>query len=278
MAHRFSVKWLKILAGYVLILPCLLLFCVKSQAISISQGYKTADKGLQTNMIAALGSESSDTNPIVERASESNRSKVVGIVTTLDASLLTLTSSEAKVHVATSGDALTYVADLNGSIKKGDFITISPISGVGMKASDTDTIIVGIALEAFNADTATPQQVSTTDGSGRTVLLNKIKVSVEPHDRGLDSAKDKPFLVLFGQSVTGKSVTQTQVMVALLIFFLLLVVEGSIIYGAVHSTIISIGRNPLARSALFKQLLQVSWLAMLVLIFGLGSIYAILWI
>lgn len=278
MPNILSVKRLKILAGYAFVLLCLLFISSRVHAISISQGFRTTDKGLENNMIAALSSQSSDTNPLVERANDANKNKVVGIVTTIDSSLLTLTSSEAKVHIATSGDSAAYVTDLNGNIKKGDFIAVSPITGVGMKASDTDTIVVGVALEDFNTDNATPKQVNTVDGSGRTVLLNKVKISVEPRDRGLETNKERPFLVLFGQSVTGKAVTQAQVIVALVIFFLLLVVEGSIIYGAVHSTIISIGRNPLARTALFKQLLQVSWLALLVLIFGLGAIYAILWI
>lgn len=257
-------------------------FFLLTQAVSatgISQGYSTADNDLRQNMIAALSSESSDDKPVVERANSNNRSKVVGIVTTIDANLLTLTNTEAKVHIATSGEALTYVSDLNGTIKKGDFIAVSPITGVGMKGSEADTFVVGVALEDFNSETAESQQVSTTQGSERTVLINRIKIDVEPRDLGKGAqANSTPVLLLFGQSVTGKSVTQTQVLVALVIFLLLLIVEGSIIYGAIHSTIVSIGRNPLARRALYKQLLQVSWLALLVLVFGAGAIYAILWL
>jgi hypothetical protein len=254
-----------------------LVFAGSVAAVGISQGFNTTDKELQTSMIAALGLDDT-TKRIVERASGANKGKVVGIVTTIDANLLTLTNAEAKVHITTSGEAPTYVTDLNGDIKKGDFIAVSPLAGVGMKAGDDDALVVGIALEDFNNDTASSQQVSTVQGSGRTVLVNKIKVNVEPQDRGRQAQKERPFLVLFGQSVTGKSVSQTQVIVAMVLFFLLLVVEGSIIYGAIHSTIISIGRNPLARSALYQQLLQVSWLSLLVLLFGLGAIYAILWI
>lgn len=251
-----------------------------SLATGISQGYSTTDQDLRQNMIAALSTESTAENPLVERASGTNRSNAIGVVTTIDANLLTLTNSAAKVHIATSGEALTYVTDLNGAIKKGDFIAVSPITGVGMKASDSDIYVIGIALEDFNSETAESQQVSTTQGSERTVLINRVKLNVEPKELSQAAAKanSTPFLLLFGQSVTGKSVSQTQVLVAMTLFLLLLIVEGSIIYGAIHSTIVSIGRNPLARTALYRQLLQVSWLSLLVLMFGAGSIYAILWL
>lgn len=271
-----------LLLGVVLVLSVfsVLLFSGNSSvaAIGISQGYRTSDKDLKLNMIAALSSEASQDTPIVERASSHNKGKVVGVVTTIDSNLLTLTSAEAKVHVTTSGEAITYVTDLNGIIKKGDFIAVSPLTGIGMKASDQDSFVIGVALDDFSNDSATSEQVSTTQGSARTILVNKLKVNIEPRDMTQNSQKQSPFLLLFGQSVTGKQVTQTQVIVALVVFFLLLVVEGSVIYGAVHSTIISIGRNPLARGALYRQLLQVSWLSLVILLFGLGAIYAILWL
>lgn len=269
--------WMVSLVSWIAALG-IMLSSVSVGAIGISQGYRTSDKGLRLNMIAAQTSENNESTPIVERSDGNNKSKIVGIVTTIDSNLLTLTNSDAKVHVTTSGEAVMYVSDLNGAIKKGDFIASSPLSGIGMKSGDNDTFVVGVALEDFNSGSATPESVSTTQGSSRTVLVSKLKVNVEPHDRGQKSQKQSPFLILFGQSVTGRQVTQTQVLVALVVFFLLLVVEGSVIYGAVHSTIISIGRNPLARGALYRQLLQVSWLSLVILLFGLGAIYAILWL
>ncbi len=272
-----SVKWYLRLSAAV---ACLLVLlpAASALAVSISKGYSTTDTSLKINMIASQTKNSSDGNELVERANNGNKGKVVGIVTTIDSSLITLSNSNAQVYVTTSGDADVYVSDLNGDIKQGDYIVVSPLTGIGMKAADSDTQVVGAALEDFNKDKAITQKVSTKEGSERTVLINKVKINVDPHDRSLDAAEQKPYLVLFGQSITGKTVTQAQVIVALVIFFLLLIVEGSIIYGAIHSSIISVGRNPLARTALFKQLFQVSWLAFIVLLFGLGSIYIILWI
>lgn len=280
MIRRFHGSRYRILAHSICLIFAgfFILFASHVAAVGVSQGFNTNDKGLEVGMIAALSSESSDSNPIVERANVANRGKIVGVTTTIDSNLLTLTNANAKVHITTSGEAATYVSDVNGTIKKGDFVAVSPLTGIGMKADETDLYVAGVALEDFKTTDAKLEQVSTVQGSQRTVLVNKIKMNVEPSSQGQNSQKDKPFLVLFGQSVTGKSVSQTQVVTALVILFLLLVVEGSIIYGAVYSTIISIGRNPLARTALFRQLLQVSGVAMLILLFGLGAIYAILWI
>jgi hypothetical protein len=253
---------------------------VPTKAISISQGFTANDKDLSVGMIAALSSDSTPDNQIVERGSTTNQSKIVGIVTTINSNLLTLTNTSAQVHVTTSGEATVYASDLNGTIKKGDFVTASPLRGVGMRVGDESTTIVGVALQDFPSDKAKTQKVLTSDSSDKTVLVAQMKIDVQPRNISAQQAAAKKggFLLLFGQSITGKSVGSVQVVVALVIFFLLLVVEGSIIYGAIHSTIGALGRNPLAKSAVYRQLLQVSWLALAVLAFGLGAIYIILWI
>src|SRR5689334_4451423 len=93
---------------------CLLVILPASAAlaVSISKVFNTTEQGLKTNMIAALVSNTTDDNQIVERASSTNKGKTVGIVTTIDSNLLTLTNSEAKVNVTTSGDAEMYATDL----------------------------------------------------------------------------------------------------------------------------------------------------------------------
>jgi hypothetical protein len=278
MFHRQAKKILIFVLTITTFLWCNILFASVT-AIGISQGYTTTDKDLQVGMIAALSSESTPDKQIVERGSTGNASKIVGVITTIDANLLTLTSSNAQVHVTTSGEANVYTSDLNGTIKKGDFITASPLKGVAMRAGNEDTHVLGVALEDFNADKAKTQTVKTNNNSEKTVLVATIQVDVQPRNLASSKQQNKQAsLVILGESLTGKSVSSTQVIVALIIFFLLLLVEGSIIYGAIFSTITALGRNPLARSAVYKQLLQVAWLTLVILAFGLGSIYAILWI
>ncbi len=103
-----------------------------------------------------------------------------------------------------------------------------------------------------------------------------MQVELNPRNIDSDKAADTGLLSLLGQNVAGKEVSEWQVIVALVIFLLLMVVEGSLIYGSIHSTISALGRNPLARSAVYKQLVQVLVAVIAVLAFGLATIYAVL--
>lgn len=245
-------------------------------ATSVSEGYKTTDKSLVVGMAAALSPESTSNNRVIERASTANQDRFVGVVTTSDANLLTLADQDSTIYVATLGDVAVYASDLNGEIKKGDFVMLSPLKGVVMRANTTDTMVVGTALETFSSEKAKAQEVTANNGSNRTVLVNKIRIELNPRNLSR-SDKENTFLLIFGRSLTGKAVNQLQVISALVIFFFLIVVEGSIVYGAIYSSITALGRNPLARTAVYKQLFQVGLVAFVVLAFGLSAIYAVLW-
>ena len=58
-------------------------------------------------------------------------------------------ATSTKPAVALAGRVPVKVSDENGAIKKGDFISASSVSGVGMKAT-TSSQTVGIALESFS--------------------------------------------------------------------------------------------------------------------------------
>lgn len=248
-----------------------------AHAASIAQGYQTGDTELVVGMAAALSTDTETEGRAVERASLSNTYQFVGIVTTKDANFLTLTSNKANVVVATSGEVQTYVTDMNGTIQKGDKVTMSPILGVMMKANETDTQVFATALENFSETNAIRQNAAAYDGSGRQVLVNTMRVELNPRSVTAGNAEDdRTFLRVVGERLTGKALREWQVIVSLVIFILLLVVEAALIYGAVHSTISALGRNPLARDAVYKQLLQVVLVVLSLLAFGIATIYAIL--
>ncbi len=247
-----------------------------THAASVSEGYITQDENLSIGMAASLSSDSGAQERIVERGVKSNKDRFIGIVTNLDDNLLTLTDTNSTVVITTLGEVSAFVTDLDGEVKKGDFLTTSPIRGYLMLASSSETSVIGTALEDFPKDTAEAVEVSNNSGSKRTALANTMKIDLSPKSIS-SSAKNNTFLLIFGRSLTGKSVSQVQVMVALVIFFFLLIVEGSIIYGAIYSSITALGRNPLARTALYKQLFQVSLIALVILGIGLVVIYAVLW-
>jgi hypothetical protein len=132
----------------VLVSLCLMITAITpplyAAAASIAQGYVTSDSNLATGMGASLGADGTTTSRVVERATLSNKGKFVGIVTTKDSNLVTLTNATANVVVTTSGEANAFLTDLNGVVKKGDFLVISPLDGILMKANGNDTNVVGL--------------------------------------------------------------------------------------------------------------------------------------
>lgn len=245
---------------------------------NISQGYTTRDSELSVGMAVSLSIDSTPENQLVERANRGNMDRFVGIVTTIDKSLLSLTGKNAELVVTANGEVAAFVSDLNGEVHQGDILTVSPLAGILMKAGLTDSLIVGAAVEDMPSEGRIVRQIDTEGGQERTVAIARHNVDVSLRTRQVVVPEEGTFLVLLGESITGKQVSHTQVVVALVIFMMMLVVEGSIIYGAVRNSILAVGRNPLSKRALYKQLLQVSWLALIVLVFGLAASYIVLWI
>jgi len=227
-------------------------------------------------MAASLSSSSTSDKQIVERSSTSNKSKFVGIVTTKDANLVTLTNKEATVVVATTGDTTAFVSDVNGVVKKGDYLAISPLKGILMKAGTNQPNSIGVALEDFQSQGAQSQQI-ITDSGPRTVAVNSVRIEISQASIALSSNQTKKtFLSNLGQNITGRSINNWQVLTALVIFFLILVIEGSLVYGAIHSSITALGRNPLSHNAVYRQLFQVLLAVLGIFAFGVAVIYVVL--
>jgi hypothetical protein len=253
---------------------------VNALTSSISRGYKTTDDSLVVGMGVALANQSNEQQEgFVEGVSLANSEKFVGIITTISDTLVTFSDSTNNILVSSEGQVTAYASDINGDIKNGDLLSVSPIKGVLMKSGDSQTYrVVAIAAQDFSSITTEDRDLTTSQGT-QSYRIGKLKAEISPNI--VVSTQDenkKSVLSLAGESLTGKPVGQIQVLAALIIFAVVLIVEGSIIYGAIHSTISSLGRNPLAKKALFKQLLQVSWVGLMVLVLGFGAIYLILWI
>jgi hypothetical protein len=265
--------WLTISA-----LVLVLLLSASVSANTISQGYQTDEDNLSSGMAVSLvgGNDSKVTG-----ATLANSDNFVGIITTLDQNLISVRDEAANVLVTTNGEVLAYVSDISGEIKTGDVIGLSPLKGILASTQNASkTAAVGVALEDFPLEAAERKSISTQSGETREVNVAQMSIKLGRDTAAVvqEEQQNDSFLVIAGESVTGQSVNQAQVIAAILILLIVMIVEGSIIYGAIHSTIVSLGRNPLSKKAVFKQLLQVSWLALLVLVFGFGAIFLVLWI
>lgn len=245
---------------------------------ALANGYSTDDNGLIPGMVVALSQSSTSDKPKVERAALDKEAKIIGVSTTLENQLVSVGSKDARVFVQTTGEATVYVTDLNGVVKNGDLLAPSPLLGVLMKADQRTAPVVGIAIEDFDESTAETQSI--TDNSKRKdTNINKIRINLDHMAASNQQASiSDSSLERLGQAVVGRRVGEIQVVAALAIFLIVLVAEGGIIYGAISSSITSVGRNPLAGKIIRRETARVVGVALVVLIIGVASIYAILWV
>lgn len=260
---------------YLLLIIWTLLVSTVALAQGYSRGYQTDDAGLRPGMVVAINTTNTHDEPFVERATRELVDRAIGVTTNVEDNLVTLASGEQSVYVQTTGTANVFVTDVNGVVAEGDQLTISPLKGVLMRGNDADPVVAR-ALEDFPSDPAKLEPVSL-DNDQITAGMASMSVSLDSALVANQPLQPSPSaLQRLGRSIVGRDVGELQVIVALIIFFIVLVSEGSIIYGAVSSGIISIGRNPLAKGAIKHELIRIFALALIVLLIGLGAIYLIL--
>jgi hypothetical protein len=265
------MKSLKIV---LVLITIILIQLLPSGAHAITRGYDSSDKLLKPGMIVALVKTDGNTASSVERANVSNQDRIIGILTTVDANLVTVASENAEAYVENEGEVLAYVSDINGQVKKGDLLSVAPLEGMLMKATGSSRIIA-IAQQDFTPERATSYPVSGADK--KTTAVEKLMVNLDA--QGLGSGGEKiSSLSRTVRSITGRQVSDVRIIIALIVFFIIMVCEGAILYGAISSAITALGRNPLARQTIRGELLRVLLIVAAVLFVGLGSIYALLWL
>jgi hypothetical protein len=267
-SFRYVSLWLM-----AIVLSGLVLSMSAGAVTTISQSYSTNDK-LSLGSIVSLQKNSTD--QVVASAS-SNVDGLLGVVINAENSLLSLSSGQAnQVQIATTGTLQVLVSDINGPIVRGDHITASPISGVGMKATG-NVRIVGVAQGDLPANTA-QQPYTSSDGVKHSVALGEVPVliNVSYYFREPDKTIVPPALQNLANSLAGKTVSALPILISAAIFIIMLIVVVSIIYAMIRSSIISVGRNPMAQSAVYRDLIQLSALVLGILAVGLIAIYLIL--
>lgn len=245
-------------------------------AQGFAKGYATNDTALRPGMAVSLSADGTAEKPLVERSTTELIDKVIGVATTPEENLVNIGAAGQTVYLQASGVVAAFVSDINGTVNKGDGVTVSPLKGILMRA-DSSSPHIGTAMEDFPAAMAEQQTVETSTGP-KEVKVARFNISLDSAlaGRQQELAEEETALQRLGRSITGKEVGELQVIIALIIFLVVMVAEGSIIYGAVTSAITSLGRNPLAKNIIVKELLRVLGLTIIVLLVGLGAIYAVL--
>lgn len=266
--YGFAVRLCLFVAALSLVLAPL----TASAATSLSQGY-IATEDLSMGSVVSLQKNSADH---VVPAVTSNADNILGVVINTDSSLLALTNdNENEVQVATSGTVPVLVSDINGEIKQGDHITASPLRGIGMKAS-ANVRIVGIAQGSMK--NASKQTYKDKAGKEHSVMIGEVSalVNVAYFFKEPEKTIVPPALQNVANSIAGKDVSTLPIVLSAAVFFIMLIVVSSIVYSMIRSSIISIGRNPMSQSAVYRDLIQLSALVIAILSVGLVAIYFIL--
>lgn len=271
---RGSTAWLR--RGWIVgCLGAILALPATAAAITtLSQGFFTTDK-VALGSIVSLQNNSSDQ---VNAASSDNVDGLLGVVIDSGTSLLALTSNTGnQIQVATSGVVQTLVSNINGDITTGDEITASPISGVGMKAT-ANAKVIGIAQNKLDAGNSSDQNYTDKSGQKHTVRIGTVPVlvNVSYYYRQPDKTLIPPAIQNIANALAGKQVNALPILISLGIFIVTLVVVASIVYSMIHSSIISVGRNPMSQSAVYRNLTQMSALVVGILAVSVISIYMVL--
>jgi hypothetical protein len=207
--------------------------------------------------------------------------KSIGVVVDANDAPVTLSNEGQKVFVATAGRFSILVSSQNGPINPGDYVTISALSGIGMRAGEKEPIVVGRALDAFNG---TDNVVGTTElkdsaNATRSINLGRVTADITVL-RNPNLKADEPnvpeILKRAAETIAGKPVDAVRIYLGLIIFTISTVISGTLLYGGIRSGIISIGRNPLSKKSIVRSMLQVILTGLIIFITGVFGVYLLL--
>lgn len=270
----------RVLITTLFILPLLQLLSPNSHlpavnASSLAEGYPTSENLIEGALVVL----SNETPPRVGLANLNNSEYLVGVVERDGEGLITLNKDGAEVLVATSGEIFAFVSDVNGDINPGDFIGTSWINGVGMKEERIqEQKLLGVALESFNDETTEfieVESVETANGT-KDVRVGKIAVRLFEREVGPDQGGSLSTLEEFAFRLAGQDVPFSRIVAAFGLFTISVIISGVFLANAIRSSLISIGRNPLAHSPIFNTLMQISGVSIALILIGSLLAYVVL--
>jgi hypothetical protein len=227
-----------------------------------------------------LSRVANDPKKVEPANSTSNGGNLVGVAA--DEPLLALSSGGARdAQVVTGGTTEVLVSDLAGDVKSGDKITASPLSGIGVKAVMSGEV-VGTAQSDLGKAKTVKRQVTDRDGKQRDVKVGLLPVAVNVtyYSSGTTTDKLADFvpdaLQTAANAVAGRPVAPVKVILSSLSLMIGFIIVTVILYSAVRSGVISIGRNPLAYSKLRRGIIDVIIGAIAILILSGVVAYALL--
>jgi len=238
---------------------------------NVSRSFTRSDNVVVGSLVSAA-----KTPDTVELANTANADRLIGVVVPISQSLAD-SSTATKAQVAMSGTADVLVSTLNGNVQAGDEIVVSPISGVGMKAT-AGARAIGISQGDLTTTTSGASTRTVDDGHGHsaTVQIGSIPIAIVIGYTAAAPAGNPGFLgglQTFVSTVAGHSVSVLQSVLVFLTTIIAIAALVGLVYGAIRGSIISLGRNPLARASIYQSLARVIVMALFIVVVSLVVIY-----
>jgi hypothetical protein len=259
----------------------LLAFPAAVFAQAVTRAY-TSDQTLQRGMVVRITEDSHQ----VQALTMENSTEMEGVVVAANDSPVTLSDQDPKkqqVFVANTGHYHVLVSNQNGPVKNNDYLTISSIAGIAMKADSKQAIVVGKALASFDGKTNISGTATLKDNKGASIATAiglipvDINISHNPLEAGITSQIPAlGFLQAGARVIVNKPVDPGRVYVCLVVLLIVMGISGSILYSGIRNGFIAIGRNPLAKKSITRGFAQVVITSIIISIIGLVAVYLIL--
>jgi hypothetical protein len=237
----------------------------------VAYSYKIIDENFEYGDIVSYDKETGIHN-LSKKTSDRN---MFGVAVEAPV-LLFRSSDENKVPVVQSGKVLVNVTTLNGPIKVGDYVTSSSLSGKGQKALGKNIYVLGFALESFG---------DKSNIKDNNVLSGKIMVMLnieEKKDTSLGGGLNIP---LFGNDENkglgrdsgdsssgaegGGRVNAIKYTIAAIIAIASIFIALRNFMTVVNKGVISVGRNPLAKSSVWSIVVFNTMIALVISVVGI---------
>lgn len=250
---------------------------VFADSIDVTMTYKIDDqKAVDGDIIGT-------TNDGLVRTSTPYFNKIFGVVQ--DNPVIVFRSEDkTQKPVVRDGVGLVSVSNINGAIKKGDFITTSEVPGKGQKASASGYVL-GTALEDFNEKNGQNLDFTgvTTGQQSRKLTQGKIRVAIRIEYAELTSARSGSRIVDYlSQAIyrnvqdPDKFINMTRYFAAIAIMITSFGVGFFAFSRSVAKGIEAIGRNPLAKNSIRFSIFMNVIMTIMTAILGIGAAILIL--
>jgi len=251
----------------------------KTTSENVIQSYNAGPTVL-TSMLVELNPKDKST---VIPLTNTDIGNMLGVVIPTSSATIVLTPQYVptqQVLVVPSGNYNTLVSNQDGPIKTGDYLTVSALPGIAMKANSNDPLIIGRAMASFNGtNSANVISLKNAQDSNLKVSVGQIAADVQLAPDPLYLKNSNSILVFLTRAeynVTNKPVSPARTYLCGLVFLATILVTVVILYTGTRTSIVAVGRNPLASSKISRSMIKTIFSGLLVFAIGTASVYLIL--